>query len=103
MGGRLSPVAVDILEKIPRQFVVERSDLVKELKAFRHHSSKGLHHLGFELAHGLYCGGEPLVLSAMVVVICLLQKKGCVLGEVSMVDVAGKMVFSAKDGVLNVT
>ena len=63
VGGRLSPAAVDILEKIPRQFVVERSDLVKELKAFGHHSSKGLRYLGFELAHGLYCGGEPLVLS----------------------------------------
>ena len=32
VGGRLSRAAVDILEKIPRQFVVEQSDLVKELK-----------------------------------------------------------------------
>ena len=97
---RLSRRAVEIEKRAPPYAGVERGDLVKEVKCFAHNSSKVFHYLGMEHGAGIYCGGEPLVLASVTILIALLQSQGCLSGLVDIVDRTGKVVLKVEGGVL---
>ena len=88
------------MKHVPPYAGVERGDLVKEVKCFTHNSSKVFHYLGMEHGAGIYCGGEPLVLASVTILIVLLKSQGCLSGLVDIVDRTGKVVLKVEGGVL---
>ena len=99
---QLSPAALAIYDRLSKQCHgnVTKTETEKELSAFAHNSSKVFHHLGHHLPRGLDCGGDPPTMTAIAILILLLQQRDCLSDDVNIVDMNNKRMMVAKDGVL---